>query len=79
MPVVLHFSWNEQCSQNQSFFKNGPIIDTFKNYNPDLIVFGHSDNINENILNDFKSLNKNIIISQWNEDPLMNNLPDIVI
>jgi len=52
------------------------LIETFKNYNPDLIVFGHSDNITENILNDFKSLNKNIIISQWNEDPLMNNLPD---
>ena len=52
------------------------LIETFKNYNPDLIVFGHSDNITENILNDFKSLNKNIIISQWNEDPLMTNLPD---
>jgi len=52
------------------------LIETYKNYNPDLIVFGHSDNITENILNDFRSLNKNIIISQWNEDPLMNNLPD---
>ena len=52
------------------------LIETFKNYNPDLIIFGHSDNITENILYDFKKLNKNIIISQWNEDPFMNNLAD---
>ena len=52
------------------------LIETFKNYNPDLIIFGHSDNITENILYDFKGLNKNIIISQWNEDPFMNNLTD---
>jgi len=52
------------------------LIQTFKNYNPNLIIFGHSDNINQDILTDFRSLNKNIIISQWNEDPLMKNLPD---
>ena len=52
------------------------LIETFKNYNPDLIIFGHSDNITINILQDFKSLNKNVIISQWNEDPLMTKLPD---
>ncbi|MBD1144693.1 glycosyltransferase [Pelagibacterales bacterium SAG-MED37] len=52
------------------------LIETFKNYNPDLIIFGHSDNITKNILYDFKRLNKNIIISQWNEDPFMNNLAD---
>ena len=52
------------------------MIETFKNYNPNLIIFGHSDNIDQNILSDFKSLNKNVIISQWNEDPLMKNLPE---
>ena len=52
------------------------LIETFKNYNPDLIIFGHSNNITENILNDFKSINSNIIISQWNEDPFIANLPD---
>ena len=59
----------------QDKFKNY-LIETFKNYNPNLIIFGHSDNINEDILNDFKSINKNIIITQWNEDPLISNLPD---
>ena len=51
------------------------LIETFKNYNPDLIIFGHSDNITENILYDFKGLNKNIIISQWNEDCLLYTSP----
>ena len=41
-----------------------------------MIIFGHSDNINQEILSDFRSINKNIIISQWNEDPLMKNLQD---
>ena len=52
------------------------LIETFKNYNPDLVIFGHSDNINREILSDFRSINKKIIISQWNEDPLMKNLSD---
>ncbi len=54
------------------------LIKTFKNYNPDLIIFGHSDNITENILTDFKLINKNVIISQWNEDPFMTGLPDTI-
>lgn len=50
------------------------LIETFKNYNPDLIIFGHSDNINEEIISQFKSINKNLIVSQWYEDPLMSNI-----
>ena len=52
------------------------LVETFKNYNTDLIIFGHSDNINQEILSDFRSINKNIIISHWNEDPLMKKLSD---
>ena len=52
------------------------IIETFKNYNPDFIFFGHSENINQNIIEDLRSINKNLIISQWNEDPLISNLSD---
>jgi len=54
-------------------FKNY-LIETFKNYNPDLVVFGHTENINEEIISEFRSINKNLIISQWYEDPLMSNL-----
>ena len=52
------------------------LLETFRNYNPDLVIFGHSNNINQEILNDFRTLNKKIIISQWNEDPLMDGLDD---
>ena len=80
---VIEISDRDYVRQNKSLnllnFKDkfhNYLIETFKNYNPDLIIFGHSDNITENILNDFKLINRNVIISQWNEDPLMSNLPD---
>ena len=50
------------------------LIDTFKNYNPDFLLFGHSNNINIDTINELKSINKNLVISQWNEDPIMSNL-----
>ena len=50
------------------------LIDTFKNYNPDIIFFGHTKNIELDTLDKFKSINKNLIISQWNEDPIMPGL-----
>ena len=50
------------------------LIETFKNYNPDLLFFGHSKNIDLETLDFFKSINRNLIISQWNEDPVMPSL-----
>jgi len=52
------------------------LLETFKNYSPDLIIFGHSENINIATLNQFKEIKKNIIISHWNEDPMMKSVPD---
>ncbi|MDC3391249.1 glycosyltransferase, partial [Candidatus Pelagibacter sp.] len=52
------------------------LLETFKNYNPDLIIFGHSDHITSDILSDFRSVNKNIIVSQWNEDPFLGDFKD---
>ena len=54
-------------------FKNY-LIETFKNYNPNLLIFGHTENINEEIIDQFKSINSNLIVSQWYEDPLIPNL-----
>ena len=51
---------------------NSYLINTTKNYNPDLIIFGHTNNLDLNLLGDLKNINRNIVISQWNEDPLMN-------
>ena len=45
------------------------LIETFKNYNPDLLFFGHTKNLELSTLDEFKSINKNLIVSQWNEDP----------
>ncbi len=50
------------------------LIDTFKNYNPDIVFFGHSKNIELSTLSEFKTMNKNLILSQWNEDPIMPGL-----
>ena len=50
------------------------LLETFKNYNPDLLFFGHTKNIDLNTIDELKSYNKNLIISQWNEDPVMSSL-----
>ncbi len=50
------------------------LIEVFKNYNPDLFFFGHSNNIETSTFDQLRSTNKNLIISQWNEDPLMTGL-----
>ena len=78
---VLEISDRDYLRQNRSLFLQKDnskfqdyLIKTFKNYNPDLIFFGHTKNIDRSTINEFKSLNKNIIISQWNEDPVMKSL-----
>ena len=50
------------------------LIETFKNYNPDIVFFGHTKNIDLSTFDEFKSINKNLILSQWNEDPVMPSL-----
>ena len=59
--------------QNQNNFQKF-LVETFKNYNPDLLFFGHTNNISLNTIEEIKSVNKNLIISQWNEDPVMSSL-----
>jgi len=78
---VLEISDRDFIRNNKSFnllpsktnFQNY-LIETFKNYNPDFLFFGHTRNIELNTINEFKSINKNLIISQWNEDPIMPSL-----
>ena len=78
---VLEISDRDFIKNNRSFNlvpnkKNfqSYLIQTFKNYNPDLLFFGHSKNIDLNTIDVIKSYNKNLIISQWNEDPIMPSL-----
>jgi glycosyltransferase involved in cell wall biosynthesis len=78
---VLEISDRDFVRQNRSFsLKNSEtkfqqyLIETFKNYNPDLLFFGHTKNISIETINQFRILNKNLTISQWNEDPVMPSL-----
>jgi len=78
---VLEISDRDFIKQNRTFSLTNAetkfqqyLIETFKNYNPDLIFFGHTKNITKNTVNQFRTLNKKLIISQWNEDPIMPSL-----
>jgi len=66
---------NRQLSFNSTSFRfQKYLLETFKNYNPDFLFFGHTNNINLQTLETIRYLNKNIVISQWNEDPIMKGL-----
>ena len=78
---VLEISDRDFIKNNKSFnlFPNRKnfqryLLETFKNYNPDLLFFGHTKNIDLATIEEIKALNKNLIISQWNEDPVMPSL-----
>ncbi len=78
---VLEISDRDFIKQNRNFsIKNTQVkfqeylIETFKNYNPDLLFFGHTKNIKIETIDKFRSLNSNLIVSQWNEDPIMPSL-----
>tara|TARA_B100001057_G_scaffold487494_1_gene570314 strand:- start:522 stop:2642 length:2121 start_codon:yes stop_codon:yes gene_type:complete len=58
---------------NMNLFQHH-LLEVIKNYNPDLFLFGHTNNINLETLDKIRSFNKELIISQWNEDPLMPGL-----
>ena len=78
---VLEISDRDFIRQSRNLFqiKNSDkfqeyLINTFKNYNPDLIFFGHTQNIKCDTIYEIKNLNKGVILSQWNEDPVMKSL-----
>ncbi len=78
---VLEISDRDFIRQNRNIFQSSNIekfqdylVKTSKNYNPDLIFFGHTQNISRETIKEFKNLNENLIISQWNEDPVMKSL-----
>ena len=78
---VLEVSDRDYMKNNKSFslipnkdnFQNF-LIESFKNYNPDILFFGHTKNLTLETIDKLRSINKNLIISQWNEDPVMSGL-----
>ncbi len=78
---VLEISDRDYIRQSRNIFQiknvnkfQDYLINTFKNYNPDLIFFGHTKYIYKDTINKFKDLNSKVILSQWNEDPIMKSL-----
>ncbi len=55
---------------------NNKIIESCKNFNPDIIVMGHADNVKTDTLDYLKNKNKNLKISQWFLDPITKFGPD---
>ena len=45
------------------------IIDSFSNFNPNIIILGHADRVSIDTLERIKNLNKNVKICQWFLDP----------
>ncbi len=80
---VIEISDRDFMKQNRLFGLNNVqdkfqeyLIETFKNYNPNFLFFGHTNNIDLNTFSEIKTINKNLIVSQWNEDPIMPRLKD---
>ena len=78
---VLEISDRDFVRQNRTFSLTNTdtkfqqyLVETFKNYNPDFLFFGHTKNISADTIDQFRVLNKSLTISQWNEDPIMPSL-----
>ncbi|WP_440927717.1 glycosyltransferase [Candidatus Pelagibacter sp.] len=55
---------------------NNKIINSFKNFNPDIIVMGHADNTSLDTLNYMKEKKKEVKFVQWFLDPVSKTGPD---
>ena len=60
-------------------YLNKLFYETVLNYNPDLILLGHSDKIQKSVLEKIKDSNKSIKIAQWFEDNLDKSGPDPIL
>ena len=80
---VLTISDRDIISKNKSFKDfsgktnlNDKILNCFNNFNPNVIVLGHADGVDINVLDQLKTKNQNLRISQWFLDPVSINGPD---
>jgi len=54
------------------------ILDSFYNFNPDIVVLGHADAVSTNTLDLLKSKKNNLKIAQWFLDPVSQFGPDFL-
>ena len=55
---------------------NKKILSSFENFNPDIILMGHADNIDLSTLDNIKNKNKSVKMAQWFLDPVTKHGPD---
>ena len=55
-----------KLSNNKNLQKS--VLQTVKNYNPDIVLLGHADRIHLETIEEIKSLNDDIKIAEWNVD-----------
>ena len=55
---------------------NQKIVTSFHNFNPDIILMGHADNIEVETLDYIKNENKSLKLAQWFLDPVSKHGPD---
>ena len=53
---------------NNNASLNNELLQTFKNFDPDIVVLGHADKIHNKTLENFKSIKRDIKIVEWNVD-----------
>ena len=61
-----------------SKYLNNLISETINNFKPDLVILGHADRVENDMLIDSKEKFKNLRVSQWFLDPLSNQGPDYI-
>ena len=57
---------------------NNKIINTFMNFQPDIIILGHADSVQKNTLEYLKNEKKDLKLSQWFLDPVSQFGPDFL-
>jgi len=80
---VLTISDRDLRNQNKSIVDfNGKknlqkiIIENYNNFKADCVVLGHADSVENQTLDEIKSINKNVKICQWFLDPVSKYGPD---
>ena len=82
---ILSLSDRDLISFSKSFrdptganYLNKLISKTIDNFRPDLIILGHADKVNPEMLDEMKSKHQKISIAEWFLDPLSKKGPDYV-
>ncbi len=80
---VISISDRDIINSSKSFkdptgskYLNNLIFETINNFNPNLLILGHADKVDKEMLLKAKETHKDLIISQWFLDPLTKKGPD---